>query len=823
MNLKPTANQARARSACSRGSNNSLHPSTKAFELARSQVSEIIDAEASGERCHTRNTAMKTYHLKFLAWVFSAFLPPDDPNAQNEVEDYYALLDVAKNAKADDIKKAYRKKSLLLHPDKLRQRGMKYEGQIITEDEARARFQQMKAAYDTLSDPKRRQLYDALGHKGMDFVQNPSHAWDPHVLLGNLAKSSLLDRAKLITLVLLFFGLVLLQPILLCAKVDQMLAQNGGSLENASWIALCIPFWLFALFYGVLLIIGKALFPLLQWIAFVAGVLFLTMKFDNVLPWKYSLVFIPFYFWMFFRAYEARKQMAKANADMEKMATIEYIEKYVINEKRQDEEGNDIEAQQMHRTYNDLSTEEKDKINEEYIIVHVPPKASVPGETESEEHDMNDELERIERSPEYQEAVARYEDAYKSITRIIVPEIPLLVLVIVQLDMGKGWNWGLTFLPLWIALFMEFCGGCYGFCCTAHLAHIEVQEEMAEHFEKQKEAKEAQKEAEKAQKGEKNQDEGNGNEKKESEKEAVGDASTKTGEVITDNIGSEDSKAEIDNSVTAEPVTEAHWTDEAIEADVSGMGLKAIREELESYGISTKTFVEKSEFVAALVKARKEGKTPIEKKSEDTLNEANNEDENDYEHYFEMDEDTFNYYQQAEQEAETKAVEAQSKACASCCSIIFKTIIAVLFVVKLNRAYADENEIVVDGGSSYSSFWILFPIFLVAGVTVCCFFVLICCGRDIDKAMSDESGDGANEDSNETDGESPPADSVDTGVPITPMPPPTQTEAATDESVEKKTSQESTPAAAAAAPTQPEEKTVEEATTEDSDDMHDLD
>jgi len=653
---------------------------------------------------------MKTYQLKFLAWVFSAFLPPDDPNSQNdEVEDYYALLDVSKNARADDIKKAYRKKSLLLHPDKLRQRGMKYEGQIITEDEARARFQQMKAAYDTLSDPKKRQLYDALGHKGLDFVQNPSHAWDPHVLLGNLAKSSLFDRTKLITLVLLFFGLVLLQPILLCAKLDQMLEQNGGSLENASWVALCVPFWLYALFFGVLLIIGKALLPLLQWIAFVAGVLFLTMKFDNVLPWKYSVVFIPFYFWIFFRAFEARKQKVKANADMEKMVTIEYLEKYVINEKKQDEEGNDIEAQQMHRTYNDLSTEEKDEINEQYIIVHVPSKASAPRETESEENDMEDELERIERSPEYQEAVARHEDADKTFTRIIVPEIPLLVLVIVQLDMGKNWNWGLTFLPLWIALFMQCCGGCYGFCCEASLAHIEVQEEMAEHFEKQKEAKGAQK-------GE--DDKGNSNEKKESDEETGGEAPTKTDEAIADNVGSE-GKAEIDTTVTAEPVAEA--PDEAIEAEVSAMGVKAIREELESYGISTTVFVEKSEFVAALVKARKEGKTPIQKKSEDTVNEANEDDDIDIEEDFQMDEDAFHYYQQAEQEAESKATEAQSKAIASFCSIIFQTIIAVLFVVKLNRSYANEDEIVVDGGSSYSAFWILFPIFLIAGIIVCCF------------------------------------------------------------------------------------------------------
>ena len=46
-------------------------------------------------------------------------------------------------------------------------------------------------------------------------------------------------------------------------------------------------------------------------------------------------------------------------------------------------------------------------------------------------------------------------------------------------------------------------------------------------------------------------------------------------------------------------------------SEVKSMRVAAIKQELESYGISTKTFLEKSELVDALVQARKDGKTPI--------------------------------------------------------------------------------------------------------------------------------------------------------------------------------------------------------------------
>lgn len=52
-------------------------------------------------------------------------------------------------------------------------------------------------------------------------------------------------------------------------------------------------------------------------------------------------------------------------------------------------------------------------------------------------------------------------------------------------------------------------------------------------------------------------------------------------------------------------------TTDAIETEVSSMRVKQIKDELESYGISTRTFLEKGELVEALIQARKEGKTPI--------------------------------------------------------------------------------------------------------------------------------------------------------------------------------------------------------------------
>lgn len=71
--------------------------------------------------------------------------------------DYYEILEISKNANGDEIKKAYRKLALKYHPDQ-------NQGDKKAED----RFKLINEAYQALSDPEKRTLYDRYGKEGLD-------------------------------------------------------------------------------------------------------------------------------------------------------------------------------------------------------------------------------------------------------------------------------------------------------------------------------------------------------------------------------------------------------------------------------------------------------------------------------------------------------------------------------------------------------------------------------------------------------------------------------------------------------------------------------
>ncbi|MFZ3041867.1 MAG: DnaJ C-terminal domain-containing protein [Thiobacillus sp.] len=84
-----------------------------------------------------------------------------------EFKDYYKTLGVARDATAEDLKKAFRKLARKYHPD------------VSREADAQLRMQEVNEAYAVLSDPEKRAAYDQLGsgHRpGQEFRPPPD--WD---------------------------------------------------------------------------------------------------------------------------------------------------------------------------------------------------------------------------------------------------------------------------------------------------------------------------------------------------------------------------------------------------------------------------------------------------------------------------------------------------------------------------------------------------------------------------------------------------------------------------------------------------------------------
>ena len=70
--------------------------------------------------------------------------------------DYYEVLGVSRDAPEADLKKAYRRLAMKLHPDR-----------NPTDSEAEGKFKEAKEAYEVLSDSDKRAAYDRFGHAGL--------------------------------------------------------------------------------------------------------------------------------------------------------------------------------------------------------------------------------------------------------------------------------------------------------------------------------------------------------------------------------------------------------------------------------------------------------------------------------------------------------------------------------------------------------------------------------------------------------------------------------------------------------------------------------
>lgn len=142
---------------------------------------------------------------------------------------YYDLLDVPPDCVADDLTSAYRKKALKLHPDK---------GGSPEE------FKAMKAAYDVLKDPKKRQMYDSHGAaivRAMD-----GEALEPEVML-EVVVSFAKSASRMVLFVLPIIAAILLFPaVALSLKWDNRIGLN--------WTLVFVPLWIIQIIVLILVL-----------------------------------------------------------------------------------------------------------------------------------------------------------------------------------------------------------------------------------------------------------------------------------------------------------------------------------------------------------------------------------------------------------------------------------------------------------------------------------------------------------------------------------------------------------------------------------------
>lgn len=95
--------------------------------------------------------------------------PPSSP----ECVDYYSVLGVSSDSNEEEIRRAYKRLALRYHPDK------------NPDADAEDKFKQIAQAYDVLTDPEKRSIYD---QQGENKVQAQTYLICIHLHLKNTFK-----------------------------------------------------------------------------------------------------------------------------------------------------------------------------------------------------------------------------------------------------------------------------------------------------------------------------------------------------------------------------------------------------------------------------------------------------------------------------------------------------------------------------------------------------------------------------------------------------------------------------------------------------------
>jgi len=167
--------------------------------------------------------------------------PPLAPASQIPTLDAYDVLGVPLDANEEMIKKAYKKLSLQLHPDKARESDRK---------DATERFQSLKNAYDILSNEDRKKIYDVFS---VDLGPNK-----PDMMVWELAVEHLLSPVTRFTVEAIVARIA--QWILSFWVFSLLLILILAALVVYKWSALATPWRVYSAIIGGALLVN-AVFP----------------------------------------------------------------------------------------------------------------------------------------------------------------------------------------------------------------------------------------------------------------------------------------------------------------------------------------------------------------------------------------------------------------------------------------------------------------------------------------------------------------------------------------------------------------------------------
>jgi len=137
---------------------------------------------------------------------------------------FYGTLGVPSDAHVDDIRKAYKRRALQLHPDK-----------NLGQDTS-ATFAKVNEAYEVLSQPRRREIYDAFGFEGLRLYEG---AYE--FARASRATGTVLPPIMLVTTLAAATAAI---AVLLAAFVTLAALRLDGQLGAAPWPLLFLPLWL---------------------------------------------------------------------------------------------------------------------------------------------------------------------------------------------------------------------------------------------------------------------------------------------------------------------------------------------------------------------------------------------------------------------------------------------------------------------------------------------------------------------------------------------------------------------------------------------------